>query len=62
MKTKQYKFTTSEVLAIKEALDTFWYIHIKDREMISPVYQKMKEVTKPLLDNFRADYESMIEG
>lgn len=62
MKTKHYEFTDVEVLAIREALDTFWHIHIKDRERVSPIYQKTKDVTKPLLDAFTTDYEKMIEN
>ncbi len=53
--TKHYEFTTIEIMAIRNALDTEWHNNWKLRNSESPLAKDIKLATRALLDQFKQD-------
>jgi len=55
MKLKHYELTPTEIMAIRDSLDTQWHDKWKQIEPYSPLGKEMKTATRILLDQFKQD-------
>ena len=62
-KVKEYTFTLDEIHAIRYALDCAWFGGPLEgwsrRTPTQPIFQRVKEATRPLLNQFKDDVFNM---